>query len=167
MQLLSDKAGIIGNKREMKKTIIILIILALGGCVLYQTDDGLSFFKPYYMNRERQVTEQDLIILDRALELLENQEDWNKQDDRLCFYEEKWSLFCALAKASVDVIGKYNHRRVAIQETRFTINDNFRGRWVKHQLMDFNNHKLTKFSEIQWVIKETKNRLRKRYGERN
>lgn len=115
------------------------------------------------MDRERPVTKEDLEILETALAILDNESAWNREDDRLCFHDEKWSLFCSLEKASVKVAGKYNHRCVAIQEVRFTIDDNFPERWKIHQLMDFNNHKSTRFNDLQWVLKETKKRLEIRY----
>lgn len=147
---------------QIKIISIVLLAISLCGC-LYITDDGLSLFEPYYMDRNRSVDATDLQILDRALELLHDESQWNRQDDRLCFHDEMWSLFCALAKASVEVDGKYKHRRVAIQETRFTINDNFAERWQEHQLMDFNNHESTQFEDIRWVLSETKMRLESRY----
>lgn len=149
----------------MKKLLILFLLsISLNGCLLYQTDNGLSFFKPDYMNREREVSELDLKLIKRSLQILSDQKNWNKNDDRLCFHDEKWSLFCSLAKASVELDNKYKHRRVAIQEIRFTINDNFSDRWKKHQLMDFNNHPSTDFDEIQWVLNETLNRLKTRYN---
>jgi len=96
-------------------------------------------------------------------DLLSNEEKWNREDDRLCFYKEKWSLFCALAKASIEITGKYKHRRVAMQEIRFTINDNFPERWREHQLMEFNNHPATTFRDIRQVLEDTKKHLESRY----
>ncbi|WP_455205367.1 DUF6197 family protein [Kaarinaea lacus] len=149
--------------KQIKIISINLLVVALCGC-LYVTDDGLTLFEPYYMDRNRPVEATDLKILDRALVILDDESQWNRHDDRLCFHDEKWSLFCALAKASVEIDGKYKHRRVAVQETRFTINDNFAERWQEHQLMDFNNHESTKFEDIRWVLTETKKRLESRYA---
>lgn len=115
------------------------------------------------MNRERLVSVEDLKILEMTTDLLSNEEKWNREDDRLCFYKEKWSLFCALAKASIEITGKYKHRRVAIQEIRFTINDNFPERWRAHQLMEFNNHPATTFRDIRQVLEDTKKHLESRY----
>lgn len=148
----------------MKILVVLCCIFSLSGCLLYRTDNGeLSFFKPYYMDRDRVVTKEDLQILTRATEILSNETQWNRKGNRLCFYDAKWSLFCALAKASVEVTGVYKHRRVAMQETRFTINDKFPIRWKIHQLMDFNNHEATRFSDIKSVLEETRMRLERRY----
>jgi len=115
------------------------------------------------MNRERVVSEEDIKILVRASEILGDEKQWNRKGDRLCFYDGKWNLFCALAKASVEVTGEYKHRRVAMQETRFTVGDNFPDRWKVHELVDFNNHESTSFNDIKWVLDETRMRLEKRY----
>jgi len=148
----------------MKKLLIIILLsTTLSGCLFYKTDDGLSFFKPYYMSREREVSELDLRIIKKAKAILRNENNWNKNDDRLCFHDEKWSLFCALAKASVELGEKYKHRRVAMQETRITINDNYSYRWTRHQLMDFNNHQSTNFEDIKRVLNETLRRLEIRF----
>ena len=147
----------------MKKTLLIIFIFSLSGCGLYNGDNGLSFFKPYYMKKDRVVKDEDIKILQYALKLLSDENQWNRQDDRLCFYDEKWSLFCALAKASIEVDGKYKHRRVALQEVRFTIDKYYHNRWKKHQLQDFNNHEKTNFDEIKKVLIDTKKRLKKRF----
>jgi len=141
---------------------LVALCVNLGGC-LYITDNGLTFFKPYYTKRDREVSQADIQVLDGALKLLQDKSvGWNRNDDRLCICGETWSLFCALARASIDVTGEYQHRRVAIQEVRFTINDNFPDRWKRHQLQDFNNHEDTRFEDVIWVLQETRNRLLKR-----
>ena len=145
----------------MRIVFLIAVLLSLPGC-LYITDNGLSLFRPNYLDRDRPVENADIEILDEALALLDDERHWNRKDDRLCFHGEEWSLFCALAKASIDVTGEYRHRRVAIQETRFTINDNFADRWTRHHLMDFNNHKDTTFEDVRWVLMNTKKRLQQR-----
>jgi len=144
--------------------ILLLLVTQLSGCLLYHTDNGLSFFKPYYMNKERVVSALDLKIIKQATEILKNKTNWNKNDNRLCSHDEKWSLFCTLAKSSVALDGKYKHRRVSIQEVRFTINEHYSNRWKRHQLMDFNNHPFTTFDEIHWVLNETLKRLSRRYS---
>ena len=41
-------------------------------------------------------------------------------------------------KACIDVLGKYDHRRVALQEARFAVEEATRGRDFEHRLRDFN-----------------------------
>jgi len=68
--------------------------------------------------RDQPVTADDLRILQKADELLSGESVWNRQDDRDCDDDEKTvkrSLFCALQRACFDVLGDYDHRRVALQ----------------------------------------------------
>src|SRR5262245_43968837 len=81
---------------------------------------------PELERRDLPVTADDLRILVRADELLKNESLWNRKDDRECSDDEssgKRSLFCALQKACLDVLGAYDHRRVALQEVRFAVED--------------------------------------------
>jgi len=150
------------GSRILSCLVLAILCLQVSGC-LYITDNGLTFFKPYYTNRDREVSQADIQVLDGAIKLLnEGGVGWNRNDDRLCICGETWSLFCALARASIDVTGEYIHRRVAIQEVRFTIDDYFPDRWTQHQLQDFNNHKDTRFEDVIWVLQETRRRLLKR-----
>lgn len=68
----------------------------------------------------------DLQILERALALLNNGSNWSRSDNRICdssSYPYKWSLFCALHQASMDVDTEYRHLRPAIQATRQAIDE--------------------------------------------
>ena len=90
--------------------------------------------------RDQSVSPEDLHILQRAKEILVDPSVWDREDDRLCAEDDtEWSLFCALQKASLEVLGEYQHRRVALQEVRFAIVDVSPGRLFRHRLMDFNN----------------------------
>src|SRR5215467_108925 len=114
-------------------------------------------FKPTSSSSERRdqpVTKDDLLILKRADEILSDETKWNRKDDRTCRPEDKeWSIFCALEKASIEVLGKYDHRRAALQEVRFAIEDVTQGREFEHRLMDFNNLPTTQFKDIKNVLK--------------
>jgi len=147
-----------GIKRALSCLMLVSICTTQSAC-LYITDNGLTFFKPYYTKRDREVSQADIQVLDGAIKLLQDGGGWNRNDDRLCICGETWSLFCALARSSIDVTGEYEHRRVAIQEVRFTIDDNYPDRWKQHQLQDFNNHKDTNFEEVIEVLKITRKRL--------
>jgi hypothetical protein len=109
---------------------------------------------PAYEQRDQPVTKGDLLILKRADEILSDETKWNRKDDRTCKPEDKvWSLFCALQKASIEILGKYDHRRVALQEVRFAIEDVTKGREFEHRLMDYNNLPTTQFKNIKQVLK--------------
>ena len=106
---------------------------------------------PEYEQRERPVTEDDLKILRRASEILHSESEWDRQDDRVCHQEDTtWSLFCALQKASIEVLDEYQHRRVSLQEVRFAIVDASPGEQFQHRLRDFNNTR--SFDEVKNVL---------------
>jgi hypothetical protein len=115
---------------------------------------ALLLFRNVYLaleRRERPVTADDLRIVARTKALLQNDQVWNRNDDRECTDDEssgKRSLFCALQKATIEVLGEYDHRRVALQEVRFAIEDATRGQDFDHRLKDYNNLPQTKLSDI-------------------
>jgi hypothetical protein len=101
-------------------------------------------------------TPEDLRILRRADQILADESKWNRRDTRVCPPADKtWSLFCALQKASLEVLGKYDHRRAALQEVRFVIDDTVleKDRLGGHRLMGFNNLATTRFADIKRVLK--------------
>gem|GEM_PF-666505 len=119
--------------------------------------------------RDQPVTEQDLTILVRAEALLKDDAAWNRNDDRECRDDEatgKRSLFCALQKACIDVLGRYDHRRVALQEVRFAVEDATRGRDLEHRLRDFNNLPETQLVDIRRVLEVAKSRVSARLSAR-
>src|SRR5262245_53381224 len=78
--------------------------------------------------RDQAVTDQDLRILQQADKILASAAVWNRHDTRICKPTDKtWSLFCALEKASRDLLGEYRHREVALQEVRFAVEDATKG----------------------------------------
>ena len=83
----------------------------------------------------------------------------------------KRSLFCALQKASREILGEYQHRNVALQEVRFAIQDATRDRQTEmairalrrfslpHRLMDFNNLPETRFEDVKQVLRVASERV--------
>jgi hypothetical protein len=125
----------------MKRLLPILLILC--GCVALSQEE----------DRSPPVSSQDLEILLRAKALLPDEAHWNRHDDRNCPPDAKTlSLFCALHKASVEVLGEYEHRRAALQEVRFAIEEVTKGREFEHRLMDFNNLPETRLADIHRVL---------------
>jgi len=115
--------------------------------------------------RDRPATDDDLRILLKAHELLNNDAVWNRKDDRECVDDEatgKRSLFCALQKACIDVLGVYDHRRVALQEVRFAVEDATRGQDFEHRLRDFNNLPTTHLADVQRVLDVAADRVKAR-----
>ena len=93
-------------------------------------------------NRNLVFDSTDLRIIQRADSILSSPLSWNKQDDRECsddISSGRYSLYCALYKASIDIAGVYIHRRAAMQIVRFTLEKYENGRVKNHRLMDWNN----------------------------
>lgn len=120
---------------------------------------------PQHERRDQPVTEDDLRLLSRAAELLKDDSGWNRQDDRECQDDEatgRRSLFCALQKACIEVLGGYDHRRVALQEVRFAVENATRGRDFEHRLRDFNNLPETRLADITRVLRVATERVKSR-----
>lgn len=108
---------------------------------------------PAYELRDQPVSIEDLQILDRADQLLANETIWNRNDTRECpSGASTVSLYCALYAACTEIHGSYDHRRVALQEVRFSIETLSGGREFEHRLMDFNNLPETTFGDVKKVL---------------
>ena len=91
---------------------------------------------------ELPVTGYDLAIVDRALEILDSQAQRNLNGDRNCVDDverKRFSVFCALYVASIEVDDTYRHGRPALQAARSSFLRNFPGRYA-HTLHDINNN---------------------------
>jgi hypothetical protein len=139
--------------------LCIALLVALGGASL--ADQSAKPAPEAYKLQDNSVTQDDLRILQRADQLLSSETLWNHdQDDRVCYdLQETFSLFCALAVACTDVIGKYEHRRVAIQEVRIAIDEVTGGEKLSHPLKDYNNLPTTHFMDIKRVLRIATDRV--------
>jgi hypothetical protein len=132
-------------RRNCALVLLSAVASAVLGCVAQR--------RPAYEDRSRPATQEDLRLLDRASEILSDESRWNRNDTRECpAGDPTLSLFCALRRASVEILGEYDHRRVALQEVRFAIEDLTGGREFEHRLMDFNNLPDTTFQDIKKVL---------------
>ena len=125
----------------------------------------LTASTPELEARDQPVTAEDLRILLKADQLLHDDSVWNRSDDRECSDDEsigKRSLFCALQKACIEVLGVYDHRRVALQEVRFAVEDATRGQAFEHRLRDFNNLPTTRLADIKRVLQSATGRVQTR-----
>ena len=97
----------------------------------------------------------DLTIIDRATELLANDASWNRDDDRVCDDDERnrrWSLFCALYRASLDVTGEYLHARRGLDLVRLAARQSTQLNYL-HTLLQYNNHPETTLDAIHEVLR--------------
>ena len=135
----------------------LVLQLAAATGATQDTDQEPTFTptSPELEMRDRPVAEEDLQILIRADEILIDDAVWNREDDRICEDDElagRRSLFCALQKACIEVLGAYDHRRVALQEVRFAIVDATDGREFAHRLRDYNNLPETQFDDVKRIL---------------
>ncbi|MGH9163347.1 MAG: DUF6197 family protein [Vicinamibacteraceae bacterium] len=130
-----------------------------------QETPRLTATSPELERRDQPATADDVRILTKAAELLKDESVWNRADDRQCEDDEttgRRSLFCTLQKACIDVLGKSDHRRVALQEVRFAVEDATRGQDFEHRLRDFNNLPTTRFADIKAVLQVATDRVKSR-----
>lgn len=114
-------------------------------------------------SRKRPVDSHDLAILDSADMRLSDPSLWDRADNRKCAAQDEiFSLYCALYFGSIDTIGEYQHRRTAMQEVRFAIEDATDGREFEHRLMDFNNLPEASFHDIKSIIKTARETVQER-----
>jgi hypothetical protein len=153
----------------MRSTLFIAMVLTVSlglaaGSQAPATSQApqITATSPELEQRDQPVTVDDLAILVRAEALLSSAAVWNRADDRDCRDDEatgKRSLFCALEKACIDILGSYDHRRVALQEVRFAVEDATRGRAFAHRLRDFNNLPETRLEDVTRVLAVAKDRV--------
>lgn len=107
----------------------------------------------YIVNRPLPQNEYDVPILDRTIELLGDENEWSRSDDRTCGEEKQGlSLYCALRQASMDVTGEFRHRAAALQEVRFAIEEQKPDADYAHRLMDYNNDESVGFADMHAVL---------------
>jgi hypothetical protein len=64
-----------------------------------------------------------------------------------------------MEKASLDVLGEYRHREVALQEVRFAVEDATKGVEFEHRMMDYNNLSSTSFEDIKKILEISRRRV--------
>jgi hypothetical protein len=140
--------------------LVVALAIDIAGCA---RPVAVASAEPAWEARGQPVDADDLRILERADAILASEMVWNRADTRECPQGARaWSLFCALQRASLDVLGRYEHRRVALQEVRFAIEEATHGRTFEHRLMGFNNLPETTFGEVKAVLHAATERVRGR-----
>ena len=137
----------------MKKALTIflaLLIAAVLGFVGYV----------YVKNQPLPQNEFDIVILDRTIELLSNEDQWLRSGDRNCEAGgPPFNLYCALRQASIEVSGEFRHRSAALQQVRYAIERQQPDADYAHRLMDYNNDPSTSFDDIHAVLQEARAQL--------
>ncbi len=136
-----------------------LVFLA---CLGLLTLDGGALQVLWHERPNQPVTADDLRILERADALLKDQSVWNRHDDLVCDDDRasgKWSLYCALDTACLEVQGGCEHTKVALQEVRFAVEEASHGRQYEGRLMGFNNLPETRFADVKDVLRIARERV--------
>jgi hypothetical protein len=144
---------------RIKKAMMVGVLL---GCLLALSLAGRVSWVAWLERPNQPVTTDDIRILEKADALLKDESAWNRNDDRACDDDRatgKFSLFCALETACTEVLGEYDHRRAALQEVRFVVEEATRGREFEHRLMDFNNLPETRLDDVKRVLRTSAQRV--------
>ena len=108
----------------------------------------------------------DVEIIDRARTILSSETVWDRADDRVCQDSDStFSLFCALHRATRELAGRYEHRRTALQEVRFAVDEATAGRNYEHRMRDYNNDPATSLASIHAVLAAARLRLMRRLSD--
>ena len=100
-------------------------------------------------------------VISYADDLLQNSNAWNDQDDRLCEDDashKKYSLYCVLYLAQIEVFGKYKHRGKVMRAVRKVIKNEMLQRF-KHPIRDYNNLETTRFEDVKMILEKARKEL--------
>lgn len=99
----------------------------------------------------------DYRIVQRAGDILASADAWNREDNRNCPQgAAKWSIYCAIIKASIEVSGGWHHRRPALEVIRKIVQGRSESRRYKHPLMEYNNDKRTRIEDVHSLFNEAR-----------
>jgi len=119
---------------------------------------------------------EDLRIVQRAEQILNRPEKWDRSDTRVCHVKacnlgcptlaQTFSLYCALKRATEEVNRRFEHRGRVMQEARFVIDEIAVNRKdFEHRLEGYNNSPERTFDDIQKVLLLLEDRIRKGLAE--
>jgi hypothetical protein len=149
-----------GRQSTPARTALTLSVLVSCFLMLWMLVGGLELL--WHERRNQPVTVDDLRILEKADAFLKDESAWNRSDDRQCDDDKasgRWSLSCALDVACIEVLGRYDHTRAALQEVRFVVEEVTAGRQFEGRLMGFNNLPETRFEDVKRVLRLGRERV--------
>ena len=123
--------------------------------------DSVKLQFTFHFDRDQRATEVDARILERAHALLPDISSWNRRDTTDmaaaptkgfgCTPATRQSMFCALYRASLEVVGDYAHFRPAINSVRQALGAASKKAY-RHPLVDFNNDAATTLRGVRNVL---------------
>jgi hypothetical protein len=103
----------------------------------------------------------DQEILVRAMKIISSDSTWNRADNRECpANATKWSIYCALEQAEIEVTGGFHHRRPAGELVREVVDERAKARNYNHRMMDYNNDPTTTLADVRSLFAEAIARLK-------
>jgi hypothetical protein len=103
----------------------------------------------------------DREILVRAMKIISSDSVWNRADNRECpATATKWSIYCAVEQAQIEVAGGFHHRRPAGELVREIVDERTKGRNYDHRMMDYNNDRTTTLADVQSLFAEALARIK-------
>jgi len=124
-----------------------------------ETDKGIRF----QLSGKKEVPPNavDREILERAGTIITSESAWNRADNRVCPATAKsWSIYCAVERAQLDLLGAFDHRRPAAELVREIVDERTKGRSYEHRLMDYNNDPTTRLSDVKSLFAEAIARIK-------
>lgn len=97
-------------------------------------------------------------IIENTIKLLNSNDVWNKNDNRICDDSNTNSLFCAIYKSSIEIDGEYRHLRPAVKFIRDAIQERYPKKY-DHVLVDFNNAEEITLKDLHEILKLAKENL--------
>lgn len=98
-------------------------------------------------------------ILMRASQIAQDGTDWNRADNRRCDDTSRWSIYCAMDRATIEVTGAHDHRRPAMEVVRLLVEERTKDKAYGHRLMGYNNDPKTSLDDVQALFKDALKRL--------
>jgi hypothetical protein len=103
----------------------------------------------------------DREILERAATIITSDVVWNRADDRKCSATATtWSIYCAVERAQLDIVGAFHHRRPAGELVREIVEARTKDRTYQHRMMDYNNDPTTHVSDVKSLFAEAIARIK-------
>lgn len=104
-------------------------------------------------NKQVPPSQDDIVIIQKALSMLSSDAAWNRHDTRKCDPKaQKQSLFCALKIATIETTGGLQYRQPALQAVRQEVAKVFGSQVKKHRLMEYNNNPNTTLADVHQVL---------------
>jgi hypothetical protein len=99
-------------------------------------------------------------ILLRAMNIISSDSVWNRADNRQCpTTATKWSIYCAVEVAQIEVAGGFHHRRPAGELVREIVDERTKTRNYNHRMMDYNNDPTTTLADVRRLFAEALARI--------